>query len=250
MPHLFPALADPKALPRRVVVLAPHPDDEVLACGGMLAFHADRGDDPVVAFLSDGAAGDPTTPASADLARERRAEAERALSHLGVTRIEHLGFPDGALECAHELPGRVLGVLQRFDAELVYAPSLLECHADHLAAAESATLAAAARPEMLVHLYGINTAVPASTLYDISRHRSRKDAALQCYKTQTAFKDLIRMSRALDAARTINIPDSSGITDCEGFAVFTGGELRDHAARFRALRQWLYRENVHPDAAT
>lgn len=233
MPHRFPLLADPHRLPRRVVVLAPHPDDELLGCGGMLAFHAERGDEPLVVFLSDGAAGDPTGT-HPDLALVRRRESTAALAELGVHHAEHLGFPDGRLEDAHELAGRVLGVLERTGADLLYAPSLLECHADHRAAAEAATLAVAARPKTRVHLYGVNSPVPANELYDVSRFRGKKDAALARYASQMAVMDLVRASRAMDAARTVNIPDRR-VTDCEAFCALEGGELRDHAARFRAL---------------
>jgi LmbE family N-acetylglucosaminyl deacetylase len=238
MPHRFPALADPRALPRRVVVLAPHPDDELLGCGGMLAFHAERGDDPTVVFLSDGAAGDPTG-ATSNLAQVRRRESSAALAELGVKRAEHLAFPDGKLDEAHELPGRILGVLDHAGAELLYAPSLLECHADHRAAAEAAALAAAARPGIRVLLYGVNSPVPANELYDVSRYRARKDAAFAHYKSQLAVMDLVRASRAMDASRTINIPDRS-VTDCEAFCALWGSELRDHAARFRAVDELLW----------
>lgn len=221
-----------------MVVLAPHPDDEILGCGGMLAFHAERGDAPLVVFLSDGAVGDPDA-GIADLPNVRRAEAAAALGELGVARVEHLGFPDGALEASRELRRRVESVLERERAELVYAPSLLECHADHLAAAEAASLAAAARPTTRVHLYGVNTAVPANELYDVSRYRARKDAALARYRSQLGAIDLLRVSRALDGARSVNIPYGT-VTDCEGFLALDSAALPDADARLRALRDLLF----------
>lgn len=239
MSHRFPPLADPNRLPRRALVLAPHPDDEVLGCGGMIAFHAERGDSPVVIYLSDGAAGDPTG-GTHDLAAVRRAEASAALRVLGVERSEHFGFPDGALDGAHELSGRILGAIDHYQSELIYLPSPLECHGDHRAAAQAALLAIAARPAVRTMIFGVNTAVPANELYDISRFRQQKDAALECYKSQMSFKNLIKMSRAADSARTINIPDSANITDCEGFIALEGEVLRDHAARFHALDELLY----------
>ncbi|MBI3819632.1 MAG: PIG-L family deacetylase [Planctomycetes bacterium] len=240
--HRFPPLADPNRLPRRVVVLAPHPDDEVLGCGGMIAFHALRGDVPVVVFLSDGAAGDPTGNAR-DLTKLRRDEARAALAEFGNCKIEHFDFPDGELDGAHELPGRILGILERTAAEIVYMPSPLECHADHMAAARAATVAAAAIPGLRTMLYGVNTAVPANELYDISQFRAKKDAALRHYKSQIAFKDLVKISRAIDAARTVNIPDSAGVADCEGFVALSSEDLRDHAARFRGLEELLFPPN-------
>ncbi|MFN0207246.1 MAG: PIG-L deacetylase family protein [Planctomycetota bacterium] len=239
MPHFFPPLADPSRLPRHAVVFAPHPDDEVLGCGGLVAFHAARGDDPAIVYLSDGAAGDPTG-ATRDLASIRRDEARAAMSVLGVRRLIFYGFPDGRLDETHELSGAILATLEHANAEIIYIPSLLECHADHLAAAEAATLAAAARPNLKIMIYGVNTAVPANELYDISQYRELKDRALECYKSQVAFKNLVKMSRAMDSVRTINIPDSAGITDCESYLSMTGADLRDHAARIRGVQQLLF----------
>jgi LmbE family N-acetylglucosaminyl deacetylase len=124
----------------------------------------------------------------------------------------------------------------------VYAPSLFECHADHLALGAALARAASRFPDLRIMIFGVNTAVPASEIYNISGHRARKDRALDCYKSQIAFKDLVRMSRALDAARTINIPDAAGVTDCEGFLVVTGRQAAAYVATARAVRNL-----VHPD---
>ena len=43
---------------KRVLVLAPHPDDETFGCGGSLALHAEAGDPVKVVFLTNGAAGE------------------------------------------------------------------------------------------------------------------------------------------------------------------------------------------------
>jgi LmbE family N-acetylglucosaminyl deacetylase len=53
----YPSLATIADLPSRVLVFAPHPDDEVLGCGGALALHARRGDHVRVVVVSDGGAG-------------------------------------------------------------------------------------------------------------------------------------------------------------------------------------------------
>ncbi|MBE9572531.1 MAG: PIG-L family deacetylase, partial [Proteobacteria bacterium] len=43
---------------KRVLALAPHPDDETIGCGGSLAIHANAGDPVKVVFLTNGARGD------------------------------------------------------------------------------------------------------------------------------------------------------------------------------------------------
>ena len=67
MKALFPPILDPNTLPRRVLVVAPHSDDEIFGCGGMLAFHAERGDDVRVLVLTDGYIQYPATTPSYDV---------------------------------------------------------------------------------------------------------------------------------------------------------------------------------------
>ena len=59
MSSYYPALGDLNHLADRVLVFAPHADDEVFGCGGTLAFHTERGDPVRVVILTDGAGGDP-----------------------------------------------------------------------------------------------------------------------------------------------------------------------------------------------
>lgn len=71
---------------QRVVVVSPHPDDEVLACGGLLALHARRGGEAIVVAVTDGEAShrdDPSWPANR-LASARRLERLRGLARLGL----------------------------------------------------------------------------------------------------------------------------------------------------------------------
>lgn len=91
------------AIPSTVtLVLAPHQDDEILGCGGLLAAKRLVASPVHVAFLTDGSASHrnhPTiTPAA--LAKLRAAEAHAALRKLGVERpaIHFLGAPDGRLD--------------------------------------------------------------------------------------------------------------------------------------------------------
>lgn len=70
------------------LVLAPHPDDEALGAGPLLAALAGAGDRPHLAFLTDGSASHPDAPGWSErrLAGARRREGERAARALGLTR--------------------------------------------------------------------------------------------------------------------------------------------------------------------
>lgn len=103
-PDSWPVLPLNPMAGRRIVLLAAHPDDEVLAAGGMLSMLASRGADVVFVWATDGEASHPrsTAPTARRLAVLRRAESAAALRLLGherATRI-HLGLPDGALAAA------------------------------------------------------------------------------------------------------------------------------------------------------
>ena len=86
---------------QRVLVVAPHPDDEALGCGGTLALLAQSGLAVHVLFITDGGASHPKHPTMShgDIATARRAEAARSLSDLGVgpDSASFLGVTDGTL---------------------------------------------------------------------------------------------------------------------------------------------------------
>lgn len=124
---------------RGLLVMAPHPDDETLGCGGMLAWAAERGCLAHVVFLTDGERSHPD--AEVDLRRVRRGEALLATTRLGLLpqNISFLGLPDAGLQT---LSGLDLTWVRRWIRALmaerrpclvaVTAPS--DPHGDHQAA--------------------------------------------------------------------------------------------------------------------
>jgi LmbE family N-acetylglucosaminyl deacetylase len=71
---------------RRILVVAPHPDDESLGCGGLISLAANRGSAFFIVFVTDGAASHPTSRAwpRDRLTAQREQEACRALASLGI----------------------------------------------------------------------------------------------------------------------------------------------------------------------
>lgn len=84
-------------VPQRVVVVAPHPDDEILAVGGLLTLLARAGASVEVVAVTDGEASHPGgSVAPAALSRIRAAETLAALEALGEpVEVRRLGLPDG-----------------------------------------------------------------------------------------------------------------------------------------------------------
>ncbi len=231
-PH--PPLVDVRTLGQRLLVLATHPDDEVLGCGGLIALAARAGARVRVLVATDGAAG----REGEDRARHaalRAAESRGAGELLGVAEHLFLELPDGRLGEQWTLVERLTRELADFAPDTLVAPSPLELHADHLALAAAAAAALAARPAQRALLYGVNTAVPATLLLDVTPVSSEKQAALARFVTQDAPK-LVARSAAMDAARTID-QDDPQVTAVEGFVELRGGAALEYARRARALAQ-------------
>ena len=118
---------------KSAIVLAPHPDDETLGCGGLIARKRASGADVTIVFLTDGA-GSHAAVAQADLTATRRLEATAATTILGVPP-EHIWFldiPDGALEHSADRAVNLLApILRESTAEQVILPHRMEPPADH-----------------------------------------------------------------------------------------------------------------------
>ncbi len=80
----------------RVLVVAAHPDDEVLGMGGTIAAHAGAGDAVRVLVVTDGSSTQ--YPDDAPTRARKEAEALRAASELGVEDYVHLDLPDMRLD--------------------------------------------------------------------------------------------------------------------------------------------------------
>lgn len=119
----------------RVLLFAPHPDDEVAGTGGVLALHSRAGDDVHVAVATDGVNGDPDhrfDPTT--YATRRREESRRGLAAVGVANVTFWGFPDGAVLSAADVERGVLcaiAAIERVRPAIVYLPWEKEGHPDH-----------------------------------------------------------------------------------------------------------------------
>lgn len=117
----------------RAVVVAPHPDDESLGAGGLIAGLSACGVDVQVVVCSDGGAATVELPSGwSDLVACRSAEVEAAVRTLGAgrARLTLLGLPDG------ELSGRLDDLTRTLEpvltgADLVVSPWPGDGHPDH-----------------------------------------------------------------------------------------------------------------------
>lgn len=143
------ALPEATLPPGPVLVVAAHPDDEVLGFGGALAMLAARGGDVRLLSVTDGERSHPGSSRidPGRMADVREAELRAALAELGLpeARPRRLRVPDTGVG-RHEtrLADAIGGLLRDMDAALCVAPWTGDLHGDHEAAGRAATTACAA----------------------------------------------------------------------------------------------------------
>jgi LmbE family N-acetylglucosaminyl deacetylase len=199
-----------------VVVVAPHPDDEALGCGGAILGHVRDGDRVVVAFLTSGEGGLEHYPVEkARAIRER--EAAKAAQILGVAAHVFLRLPDGHFGEDQEAAAGALGeVLAAERPDLVYAPHENEDHADHAAALDITrrALTGAASAEVLT--YEIWTPLARfERVVDISDEMATKLRAVRTYRSQVQWWRYDLAIKGLNAYRGAMV---AGTTYAEVFA--------------------------------
>jgi LmbE family N-acetylglucosaminyl deacetylase len=195
----------------RIVVLAPHMDDEVLGCGGTVARHVRAGADVTVVFLTDGRHGGRSNPALSESERERslrelietrRREARQAGDVLGVQAMIFLDAEDQQLRASTRVTTRLREALESLQPDLVYLPFFLERHADHRAA-NDVMLAATAGSVLDFECRGYEVWTPllANCLVSIDDVVDLKKRAIACYRSQIIEMDYPHFAIGLNAYR-------------------------------------------------
>ena len=123
----------------RVLVVAPHPDDEAVGCAGTLLRHAQANDRVSIAIATDGRRSR-TISDPDEMASRRHEEAVEAARLLRVERLEWIGLPEGEWRIG-ELAATLRMQLKELAPAIVYAPSRIDFHPEHFAVAHALALA-------------------------------------------------------------------------------------------------------------
>ena len=176
---------------RTVLVVAPHPDDESLGCGGTMALLAGRGALVVTLTATDGEATKGSSLPPEEIGRMRRLEAQRAASALGA-KPRFLGLPDGdLLSHPHELVSGLRKTIDDLEPDAVFAPWLLDQAGDHQAVAAGLAEAlsnADGKPE--VWGYEVWTPLAPNRAIEITEVVGRKREAVASHETAKGALDL------------------------------------------------------------
>jgi LmbE family N-acetylglucosaminyl deacetylase len=173
---------------RRILVVAPHPDDETAAAGGTIARHVASGDHVAIAVVTDGRMSRAFGLAPDEMAARREAEARNAAHAFGAD-LRWIGLREGDWT-VEDAVGPLTEILSSEKPDVVYAPSRLDFHPEHVRAAHS--LARAVRERTADHVfrvYGVQvplTSILVNLVADVSDESSLATlrAAIAGYPTQ------------------------------------------------------------------
>lgn len=181
------------------VIIAPHPDDETLGCGGVVHKMAAAGARIEFVFVTDGAASHPGLFAPEALRDMREKEAIDAAARLGVSaeRVTFLRFPDGRADRhVGEIAAAIAPLLERWRPRSVFVTHAQDPLADHVGVnrAVREALAGGGRPTTVFEY-------PIWYWYHWPWVRLRKDAPGMWRKT---LRQTIRTVAGLRAISTFN----------------------------------------------
>jgi len=202
----------------KVLVLAPHMDDEVIGCGGALSKHVTRGADVTVVYLTDGRygshallnlTGQEREDEERRLSATRKQEARLALNSLGITKSVFLDAEETKLTSNSELQMKLRQLLDSVRPDVVYLPFFLEEPPDHLVTSQL-LLDATANSNYRFDCLGYEVWTPlfSNCLVEISDVISLKKEALHYYKSQLEDKNYIHTCLGLNAYRSSALLDN------------------------------------------
>ena len=205
---------------RGVVCLAPHPDDEVIGCGGLLSLVAHHEIDLLTIVMTGG-------QAQAETGVDRAQESREAASVLGVAAPEFWGYQDRALSATPELVGRIEAVLRDRKPTHLLAPALSEPHPDHQGLALAACRAAvqSGLEDLTLVFYEVGAPMVPNMRVDISAVAERKWQAVRCFASQQAVHPYLQIAQAMARLRAHGL--SNEVVAAEAFYCVSVRELRE-----------------------
>jgi LmbE family N-acetylglucosaminyl deacetylase len=182
----------------KIMILAPHPDDEIMGCGGILYKYFKAGTEIHIVYISDGSFG------IIDRDIELRKSEACAIKEIVPKVIQHfLDFKDSRLfELIDSLQIKINNFINEVKPNIIFSPWILDHHDDHVAV--TAALAQAIKPgipEMIISLYEIMSPVFGNHSVNITSEFEIKKALLNNYRSQIQRYNIAGISTTLNLFR-------------------------------------------------
>lgn len=196
----------------KILIIAPHPDDEVLGCGGTIAKYSEHGDDVYLCVVTKAY----TPDWSEEFVENRPKEVKRVSEILGIKKTYFLDFPTVKLDTIpqKELNDALKNVINEVAPDIIYIPHRGDLNKDHRLVFESALVATRSAPSKIKKIlsyevlsgteYGrlIKPFIP-NVYEDISKTFQKKLDAMKVYKSELKEFPHPRSLEAIEALAKI-----------------------------------------------
>jgi LmbE family N-acetylglucosaminyl deacetylase len=207
-----------------VLVLAPHPDDEIIGPGGTLRRHILAGAPVTIIILTDGKWGGYNPDGK--LVEKRKEESRNAAQILGAGAPIFLDAPDGNLGDAAQVATQLTQILSEKNPRFIYLPALTDGHPDHWSTNRHLhALLPRLRKDAIIRGYEVWTPTLANCCVDITETAENKRQAIEAFPTQTASHDYTAAALGLNKYRSLQHLHGRGYA--EAFTQLTPQQFAD-----------------------
>lgn len=217
---------------KSILVVASHPDDEALGCGGTIAKHIDNKDIVNLVIMTDGV-GSRIKANNLNL-KNRIKSLKKSKSILGISKVYRMGFEDNSMDKTPllNIVQKLEKIIKKIDPSVIYTHHHGDLNVDHRLTQAAVMTACRPTPESKVtEIYGFEVlsstewANPRSSLFkpnlfiDISKYINVKLKALKAYDMEMRKKP---HSRSFDHVKVLakHRGYTSGINMAEAFEVY------------------------------
>jgi len=189
-----------------ILVFAPHPDDEVLGCGGYIAKRRAEGSKVSVIVVSDGARGLPNGTAP----EVRQQECRTGLAHLGIDDVQFWGYPDTEVPLSGDILHEYRRIATEMRPTIILLPSPQESHPDHLRVTRGVLNALEEQWQGKLLFYEtVHPATVINHVIDITNTFEKKRQAIESHQSQLSEFDLVTHVQALARLRGLHVKTAS-----------------------------------------
>ena len=217
--HLAPKNLDiPAYSNENAVVISPHPDDEIIGCGGTLIRMREAGSKISVVQLTDGSASSALEDAPETIRKTiRLEEAEAVAKNLGFANLFLFKIEDSRLKCTRENITGLSDILNRLRPAVIFVPFMNDPHPDHVVANEILGKSLEASdldlPKVAILSYEVWSLVPPDTFCHIDSQFDKKSKMLMKYRTAMKVIDCVDFCESLNSYHAYKLLGKKGFAE-------------------------------------
>lgn len=201
----------------KILIVAPHPDDEIIGCGGAIQHHVQKGDSVFIHIIGN-RVYDHVEDES--YVKETFEQAKQAAQMLGVEEVFFSNLRDEQFDkLLIDVIVPIEEVTQRVEPDIMYIPHGIDTDQDHRAVADACKVACRSRKKVLAYeILGPTKSFEPNYFVDIEKYFSRKIEALKLYKSEVHPFPHPRSPEALEALAKVRGVEA-GINLAEAFVL-------------------------------